>query len=312
MDSLPTENDNNPLKQIISNFAKELIDNNSKLDWKRIAQTLDKHLFFNKKTQKSNLQKAFATYCETTAESIDWEYFKRDVCAAYYNKNDQRFMFYDVLSNQLKYHSLTKRHQFYHILLHQYLKLSDLEETHIIQILYILTSKYNQTITVKDVENVVVNNKINGVVLKKMVGGKCDYNKLSEKFSALNIQTANWKIIYGTIKFWKLNVSELTKVALPKVLVKCRRQDIIIIAYIIGKQMNANSDSKKPIHPTHIKKVIYDNHLNGQQISIITEDEFIERAKLYTIQPKEASLLLVGIKKYFERNDNIGPHNIIE
>ena len=55
--------------------------------------------------------------------TVDWERFKSNLCAAYYNENDEKYMFFKVLSN----YALVKRHHFYHILIHHYIKLKQLK-----------------------------------------------------------------------------------------------------------------------------------------------------------------------------------------
>eukprot|EP01084_Bolivina_argentea_P051915 95421_1 len=121
-------------------FRLQLIPSSTgtkRLNWTKISNTLEKYLFFPIKIEakhKRTLTKLFTDYCEKN-EKIDTEYFVTHLCQAYYSDNDKVYMFYNVLSEQLNY-SLDKRHQFYHILLHQYIKLSELNQYNISQILY--------------------------------------------------------------------------------------------------------------------------------------------------------------------------------
>eukprot|EP01084_Bolivina_argentea_P108892 194626_1 len=106
--------------------------------WKKIVNILETYLFFpmdDGQQQKDMLLKMFQQYRADNNGKLDWEYFKSQLCYAYYSNNDKSYMFYDILSNKLHY-SLNKRHQFYHILLHHYLKLSDLNKQNTIQILF--------------------------------------------------------------------------------------------------------------------------------------------------------------------------------
>eukprot|EP01084_Bolivina_argentea_P108891 194625_1 len=115
-----------------------MTQSNKRLNWKKIANILQNYLFFpvpDQMQQKSQLMDLFRKYCTDNNRQITPEYFKSQLCCAYYNNNDQSFMFYDILANKLHY-SLNKRHQFYHILLHHYLKLSDLNKQNTIQILF--------------------------------------------------------------------------------------------------------------------------------------------------------------------------------
>eukprot|EP01084_Bolivina_argentea_P108890 194624_1 len=128
------------------------------LNWKKIGNTLQNSLFFampNRMEQKSKLVTLFKTYCDDNNEQMIGEHFKSQLCQAYYNNNDKSFMFYDILANKLHY-SLNKRHQFYHVLLHQYLKLSDLNKQNIIQILFrrcIIACQKGKDININDIKN---------------------------------------------------------------------------------------------------------------------------------------------------------------
>eukprot|EP01084_Bolivina_argentea_P194253 333258_1 len=97
------------------------------IKWKRIATILENYLFFSitdRAQEKSNLVKWFRKYCEDNKGKVDYSYFQTQLCKAYYSDDDKSFMFYSILYDKLNY-SLDKRHQFYHILLHHHMKLSD-------------------------------------------------------------------------------------------------------------------------------------------------------------------------------------------
>eukprot|EP01084_Bolivina_argentea_P094322 169562_1 len=111
----------------------ETLGKKKRLDWTKVAETLERNLFFpfpDKYKQKNKLIKLFKKYFAD--RSVDWKRFKNELCAAYYNQDDKPFIFYNILANELKY-SLDKRHQFYHILMHQFLKLTVLNLKNTIQ-----------------------------------------------------------------------------------------------------------------------------------------------------------------------------------
>eukprot|EP01084_Bolivina_argentea_P311347 538914_1 len=113
--------------------------NNIPLDWSNICDALDHQNFFRKSTKKSTLQILFQGYCGQ--ESVRLNKFKKHLCKAYGNiHDDEKYMFHSILSNELKY-SLKRRHQFYHILLYNYLELSQLNKENIIHVLATIIQK---------------------------------------------------------------------------------------------------------------------------------------------------------------------------
>ncbi len=109
-------------------------------------------------------------------------------------------MFYNVLTNKLNY-SLDKRYHFYHILVHNYLKLSELNEEHISKTLFKIIYKYNKNIIENDIENIVSKENINGIKLKQIVTNN-DYKKLMQIFNGLNIKINEWIQIHNVLKVW--------------------------------------------------------------------------------------------------------------
>eukprot|EP01084_Bolivina_argentea_P311346 538913_1 len=111
----------------------------TELDWSSICVALDHRHFFKKSTKKSKLRILFQGYCGQ--ESVKFNKFKEHLCKAYGNiHDDEKYMFHSILSNELKY-SLKRRHQFYHILLYNYLELSQLNKENIIHVLATIIQK---------------------------------------------------------------------------------------------------------------------------------------------------------------------------
>ena len=239
-------------------------------------------------------------------KDIDWKYFKDELCKAYNNENDEQFMFYPVLSNKL-HHSLQKRDQFYHILMHHYLRLNDLNQQNVIHILFNIMHEYNEHITTDNIQRIVNGKNMDGKTLKKLAHEQ-NGNALKEIFNKLHINS--WNEILSVIKYWKLNVSKLSKDALPDKLIDCNTNDLIIIAYIVAININKESkESMEVISASEITKLFDDDQLNGNKLMNMREDEerkCIEKAdKTYKLSSEQITKILRGIKTYFEQNIDV-------
>eukprot|EP01084_Bolivina_argentea_P092730 166806_1 len=62
-------------------------------------------------------------------------------------------------------------------------------------------------------------------------------------------------------------------------LIKCNEIHLVIISYIIAK--NINQTTRKPFHVSNVKKLFDGNKINGNKLSKMTCNEFIDIAKSY-------------------------------
>eukprot|EP01084_Bolivina_argentea_P227253 383821_1 len=148
--------------------TKSTISSKNRINWKKIVNVLETYLFFpmlDGTQHISQLTQLFRKYFKDN--NVDRKHFTNQISAAYYNKNDKSFIFYEILSQKLNY-SLTKRHQFYHILLHHFIKLSELNEDNISKILltrFNITCKHNKyikNIQLNDIKEIINKQQING------------------------------------------------------------------------------------------------------------------------------------------------------
>eukprot|EP01083_Nonionella_stella_P034715 94933_1 len=155
---------------------------NDNVNWKHIAQTLKKNLFFPDNDRLKHEQKLiqkFKKYCQQITETnygnltqhftlkANRTHLINQLCCAYYTDNDRPFMFYKPLTQQN--YSLDKRLQFYHILLHQCVRLSELNADNVAQILPRIIQKHIQTMDTNRVQRIVKKEHIDGAKLRGIV-----------------------------------------------------------------------------------------------------------------------------------------------
>eukprot|EP01084_Bolivina_argentea_P032162 59498_1 len=93
-----------------------------------------------------------------------------------------------------------------HILLYNYLELTQLNKENIIHVLATIIQKYDTDIDKQDAEYTVKKSKLNGKTLQKLIEN--DYNKLANKFSQESITKNKWQKIYNFLNNWKENQFE--------------------------------------------------------------------------------------------------------
>eukprot|EP01083_Nonionella_stella_P175297 610086_1 len=272
------------------------------LEWKRISQTLKRNLFYPCNDQHKHEQKlieVFEEYCQQITETVNRTYFINHLCSAYYTDNDEPFMFYKPLTQQLNYTKLNKRHQFYHILLHRYVPLSELNPSNVTKILPRIIQKHTAFAHVKtsDIQQIVEEKSIDGSKLVQIVRN----NQLAETFGScsVSISDVQWREIRCYIKGWELNVSQITIECIPKTLQECNTHHLILVLYMIAKENNRKSS--KPFDTPNIEAFLTQNKMNGNQIQT-TSKAFVDKAKEepYKIPPGDANLIHNEIVSYFD------------
>eukprot|EP01084_Bolivina_argentea_P092729 166805_1 len=83
-------------------------------------------------------------------------------------------------------------------------------------------------------------------------------------------------------------------------LIKCNEIHLVIISYIIAK--NINQTTRKPFHVSNVKKLFDGNKINGNKLSKMTCNEFIDTAKQHKIPHKKAETLFNQIHRHFNRD----------
>eukprot|EP01083_Nonionella_stella_P219995 787529_1 len=271
--------------------------------WKHIAQTLKKNLFFPPNDPHNHEQKLiemFKEYCQQIATlTVDRTYLITHLCGAYYTDDDKEFMFYKPLT-QLNYNKLNKRHQFYHILLHRYVPLSELNQSNVAQILPRIIGKHTANVERRDIQRIVRKESIDGSKLKNIVSK----NRLAQICGSVSISDTQWQEIRFYMKGWKLNLSPITVECIPNTLQECNTHHLILVVYIIAKRSN-RKDASKPFHTSAIKAFLNQNKMNGKQIASITPKQFVSRAKEepYKIPPGTSNIIVNEIKSYFNEKE---------
>ena len=111
----------------------------NKIDIDQILTTLENERLFNIESgdiqhEKNKLRQFFI--------KLDWDHFKNDLCKAFENDNDQKLIFWKTLTSDDMNFSADKRKRFYFISLFKYLKLSDLSQANVTDLLTTLINKY--------------------------------------------------------------------------------------------------------------------------------------------------------------------------
>eukprot|EP01083_Nonionella_stella_P034713 94929_1 len=223
-----------------SSLAESKTNHRHHVNWKHIAQTLTKNLFFppnDPLKHERKLIQTFNKYCQQITETnygdltphftptVNRTYLISQLCCAYYTDNDKSFMFYKPLTQHN--YTLDKRHQFYHILLHQWGRLSELNAANVAQILPRIIQKHIQTMDTDNIQRIVKKENIDGSKLRQIVRN----NRFAEIFSSCSASTSEsqWKQIRFYIKGWKLNLSPITIDCIPKTLQECDTHHLIFV-----------------------------------------------------------------------------------
>ena len=242
--------------------------------------------------------------------TVDWIYVRNELCGAYksvyHNNDDSQYMFYEILKNELEY-SFEKRHQFYCILIHNYVKLSEMDMSNLINILFTKIIQYHSNMSQDNIKSIVGELKLTGKRLKNMMEShnpnQLQSSKLNQRLKLSMEQCQDFHIFF---RYWKCNVSPITIQSLPTSLSNCKRNNIIIISYLVIKELYINSMGKMDeivLDPSNVTNLINKYKLDGKKLIDMESNQFINIAKLYHIQASHADALLNGLRSYHNQDD---------
>eukprot|EP01083_Nonionella_stella_P101721 288631_1 len=267
---------------------------NDYVSWNLIAQTLTTNLFFPPNESLKHARKLTQTFTQHFTPTVNRTYLINQLCCAYYTDNDEPFIFYKPLT-QHKY-TLDKRHQFYHILLHQCVRLSELNAINVVQILPRIIQKHIQTMDTNNIQRIVKKEHIDGSKLRQIVRN----HRFAEIFSSCSASTSDsqWKQIRFYIKGWKRNLSPITIDCIPNTLQECDTHHLILVVYIIARRHNYS-------HTSNMKSFFTKNKMNGTQIASITSQQFMNKAQEepYRIPQAKANIIFNEIQSHFDEKE---------
>ncbi len=204
--------------------------------------------------------------------------------------------------------------------------------------------EYNETIDRNDINIIVTKQQIDGnTIIELITDPNC--NELYSIFESLKMDKKYWDKIYQKLKNMQyrtvlspinkqetqnspelindndvkseekiietveneFNDEQINLDELPKRLVQCSINDMVIISLFVAKQINDNA--LNPFNTSKIKHLFMEEKLNGNIISNINQKEFINKAKKYGLPAPKASKLLINIKQHF-KDDLIETNNI--
>ena len=179
----------------------------NKIDINKLITTLEEEGLFHIEYGDMNREKEIL---RQSLIILDFEHFKNDLCKAFNNDNDSKYIFWKTLNNEEMNYSPNKRKRFYFILLFKYLKLSQLSKQNVIDIMTTLIHQQNNNIDPEVIERIIENKEINGIKLEKMIK-KPNSNDLVNAFNILyEMNESNWDQIYKFLKRPKFNKRKIT------------------------------------------------------------------------------------------------------